>query len=76
MYFEVHIRLNSCFVACKSITRNWVLMMPKIVRHSPHMLKTIPAQHKKKKDLKRVPAKDPPKIKLENFHNSRVPELW
>ena len=22
-----------------------------------------------------VPAKDPPKVKLDNFHNSRVPEL-
>jgi len=22
-----------------------------------------------------VPAKDPPKVKLENLHNSRVPEL-
>ena len=36
-------------------------------------------QNKNKEDLVEstgvVPAKYPPKIKLENFHNSRVPEL-
>ena len=56
-------------------------MMPKIVSksHNPHVFKTTPTQHKKRrleKSIGVVPAKDPSKVKLENFfHNSRVPEL-
>ena len=50
-------------------------MMPKIVSklHSPYM------RNKEEEDLIEsigmIPAKYPPKVKLENFHNSRVPEL-
>ena len=57
------------------------LMMPKILSksHSPHVLKTTPAQHKKRRpheSIDVIPAKDPLKVKLENFlHNSRVPNL-
>jgi len=40
---------------------------------------TTPAQHKKRRPQEAtsvVSAKDPPKVKSENFlHNSRVPEL-
>ena len=56
-------------------------MMQKIVSksHSPHVLKTTPIQHKKRRPQQSIgvePAKDPPKVKLENFlHNFRVPEL-
>ena len=55
-------------------------MMPKIVSksHGPHLIKKIPAQHRKRRPEEStsvVPAKDPPKVKLEIFHNSRVPEL-
>ena len=56
-------------------------MMSKIVSesHNPYVLETIPAQHRKREDLVEstnvVPAKYPSKVKLENFHNSRVPEL-
>ena len=54
-------------------------MIPKIVSesHSPYVLETILAQHRKKENLVKsidvVPAKYPPEVKLENFHNSRVP---
>ena len=57
-------------------------MIPKIVTelHSPYVLETILAQHRKRENLVKgthvVPAKYPPDVKLENFHNSRVPELW
>ena len=50
-------------------------MMPKIFSklHSPHV------RNKEEEDLIEsigmIPAKYPPKVKLENFHNSRVPEL-
>ena len=63
-------------------------MMPKIVSkpHSPHVVETRPTQHRRKKKKKKkkknptesigmVLAKYPPKIKSENFHNSRVSEL-
>ena len=56
-------------------------MMSKIVSesHNPYVLETILAQHRKREDLVEstnvVPAKYPSKVKLENFHNSRVPEL-
>ena len=55
-------------------------MMPKIISksHSSHVLETTPAQHRKRKPKEStsvVPAKYPPKVKLENFHNSRVPKL-
>ena len=56
--------------------------MRKIVSklHGPHVLQTSPAQHKKEEEDPTestgvVPAKYPPKAKLENFHNSRVSEL-
>ena len=43
------------------------------------MLETILAQHRKRENLVKstdvVPAKYPPNVKLENFHNSRVPKL-
>ena len=56
------------------------LMMPKIISksHGPHVLKTTPAQHRKRRLLEStgvVLAKDPPKVKLEKFHNSRVLKL-
>ena len=55
-------------------------MMPKIVSksHSPHMVKTTLAQHKTRRPQEStgvVPAKDPSKVKLKNFHNSKVPML-
>ena len=55
-------------------------MMPKIVSksHNSHVLKTIPAQHRTRRPLEStsvVPAKDPLKVKLENFHNFKVSEL-
>ena len=58
-------------------------MMPKIISksHGPHMLETTPVQHKKKKreDLVEstsvVLAEYPSKVKLKNFHNSRVIKL-
>ena len=57
-------------------------MMPKIVSksHGPHMLETTPVQHKKKREdlvesTSVVPAEYPSKVKLKNFHNSRVIEL-
>ena len=56
-------------------------MMSKIVSesHNPYVLETILAQHRKREDLVEstsvVPAKYPSKVKLENFHNSRVPKL-
>ena len=56
-------------------------MIPKIVieSHSPYVLETILAQHRKRENLVKstdvVPAKYPPKVKLENFYNSRVLEL-
>ena len=56
------------------------MMMPKIVSklHSPQVLETTPVKKKKnKEDLVEstgvVPAKYPLKVKLENFHNSKVP---
>ena len=57
-----------------------LVMIPKNVSesHSPHMIKTIPTQHRKRRpeeSTNLVPTEDPPKVKLENFHNSRVPEL-
>ena len=62
------------------------LMIPKIINksHSPHVLETMPAKQKQKKKKKKknvvkctdvVPAKYTPKVKLENFHNSRFSEL-
>ena len=57
------------------------MMILKIVSklHSPHMLKTTSAQHKKRRSQESngvVLGKNPPKVKLENFfHNSRVLEL-
>ena len=40
------------------------------------MLETIPAKQKQRRPCSNViSAKYPPKVKLENFHNSRVPEL-
>ena len=56
------------------------MMILKIVSklHSPHMLKTTSAQHKKRSQESNgvVLGKDPLKVKLENFfHNSRVLEL-
>jgi len=55
-------------------------MMPKIVNksHNSYVLKTIPAQHRTRRPLESisvVSAKDLLKVKLENFHNSKVPEL-
>ena len=55
-------------------------MMPKIVSksHSAHTLKTTLAKQKQRKPKEStgmVLAKDPPKVKLENFHNYRVPKL-
>ena len=56
-------------------------MMSKIVgeSHNPYVLETIPAQHRKRENLVEstsvVPAKYPSQVKLENFHNSRMPEL-
>ena len=61
--------------------RRCQIMMPKIVSkpHSPHVLYTKTCTTKKKKNPTKstdvVPAKDPPKVKLENFHYSSVPEL-
>ena len=55
-------------------------MMPKIISksHNPHVLETTP-ENKNEKDLVKdtdvVPVKYPPKVKLENFHNSKVPKL-
>ena len=54
-------------------------MMPKIVSTIAHVLETTPAQHRNKEDLAKntgvVLTKYPLKVKLENFHNSRVLEL-
>ena len=55
-------------------------MMPKIVSksNSAHVLKTTVAKQKQRKPQEStgvVLVKGPPKVKLENFHNSRVPEL-
>ena len=55
-------------------------MMPKIVSesHGPYVLKIIHVQHRKRRlqeSISVVPAKYPSKVKLENFHNSRVSEL-
>jgi len=56
------------------------MMIPKIVSklHSLHMLKTTPAQHRKrrlKESTSVLLGKDPSNVKLENFlHNSRVPK--
>ena len=55
-------------------------MMSKIVSksHNPYVLETTSVK-KNKEDLVEstgvVPAKYPPNVKLENFHNSRVSEL-
>ena len=54
--------------------------MSKIVSksHGPHVLKTTLAQHKTRRPQESigvVPAKDPLKVKLENFHNSKVSKL-
>ena len=56
------------------------LMMPKITgeSHGPRMIETIPAKQEQRKPQEStgvVLAKDPPKVKLENFRNSRVSEL-
>ena len=56
------------------------MMMSKIIgkSHNTHMLETIPTKQKQRKHEEStgvVPAKNPPKVKSENFHNSRVPEL-
>ena len=58
------------------------MIMPKIVSKSygSHVLETTLAQHRKKKeDLVEstgvVPAKYLPNVKLENFHNFRMPKL-
>ena len=58
----------------------YTVMMSKIVSklYSSHVLETIPAKKKKKRFQKStsvVPAKNLSKVKLENFHNSRVLEL-
>ena len=55
-------------------------MMPKIdsKSHCTHVLETIPVKQKRRKPQESigvVPAKNPPKIKLENLCNSRVPKL-
>ena len=55
-------------------------MKPKIISksHSPHVQKTISAKQKQEdlvKSTSVVLAKYPLKVKLENFPNSRVPEL-
>ena len=56
-------------------------MMSKIVSksHNPYVLETTSVKKKNKEDLVEstgvVPAKYPPNVKLENFHNSRVSEL-
>ena len=46
-------------------------MMPEIVNklHGPHVLKTTPAQYRTRRPYEStgVVAKDPPKVKLENF---------
>ena len=56
------------------------LMMPKIASksHSPHVLQTIPAKQKKRRPCREYQCgtdQIPSKIKLKNFHNSRVPKL-
>ena len=56
------------------------MMMSKIVSksHSPHEFETTPAKQKQRRRQEStsvVLAKDPSKVKLENFHNSRVLEL-
>ena len=59
----------------------YLMVMPKIINksHGSHVLKITPAQLRKKRPQEStdvVPAKNPPKVKLENhFHNSRVLEL-
>ena len=55
-------------------------MMPKIVSksYSPHVFETTLAKQKQRRPWESigvVPAKDPPKVKLENFHNSKVSKL-
>ena len=54
-------------------------MMPKILsKLSSHALDKIYTTKKKKDPIEStymVPAKNPPKVKLENFYHSRVPEL-
>ena len=55
--------------------------MSKIVSksHNPYVLETTSVKKKNKEDLVEntgvVPAKYPPNVKLENFHNPRVSEL-
>ena len=56
------------------------IMMLKIVSklHSPHMLEMKFVQQMKRRPTEStgvVPAKYSPNVKLENFRNSRVPEL-
>ena len=55
-------------------------MMLKIVSklHSPHVLEKTPVKQKQwrpEESIGVVPAKDPSKVKLENFHSSKVPKL-
>ena len=57
-----------------------VMMMPKILSesHGPQVFKTTLTQHRKRrlqKSIGVVLTKYSPKVKSENFHNSRVPEL-
>ena len=58
------------------------LMMPKIVSklHNPHVFQTKPTKQKQKKDLTEstgvVPAKYPPKIKLERISTTLECQSW
>ena len=58
----------------------YILMIPKIVSelHGPHVPWTKSAQQRRKNPTDStgmVPAKNPPKVKLENFYNFKVSEL-